>query len=104
MRRIFTEMGVRPYSVSEATYHENVPAIQCRPLHVLRKYDLGLELCQGEARKGRERLLIFAHSLVSPSGKPTRRWLKTWRFPTELNVAVEGHFEHEGLTPAEESE
>ncbi len=104
MRHLFAEMGIRPYSVYEATYHENVPAIQCRPLHVFRKHDLGLELCRGEALKGRERLLIFAHSFVSTSGKPTRRRLKTWRFPTELSIAVDGHFEHEGLAAAEESE
>jgi hypothetical protein len=104
MRRLLIEMGVQPYSTWRATYHEGPRAIECRPLHVVRKYDLGLQTCQAEALKGRERLLIFANSFLLPSGKPTRRWLRSWRFPTEVNIAVEGHFEHEGLTPAEESE
>jgi hypothetical protein len=104
VRGLLIEMGIRPYSVYEATYHKDVPAVQCRPLHMFRKYGLGFEVCQAEALEGRERLLIFAHSFVLPSGKPTRRWLRSWRFPTELDIAVTGHFEHEGLTPAEGSE
>ncbi len=104
MRRLLSEMGVRPYSTWQAAYHEGPRAIECWPFHVFRKYDLGLQTCRAEALKGRERLLIFATSSVLPSGKPTRRWLRSWRFPTELNISVVGHFEHEGLTPAEESQ
>jgi hypothetical protein len=104
MRQLLTEIGVRPYSTWQASYHEGPLAIECHPFHVFPKYGLGLQVCQAEALKGRDRLLIFAHSFVLPSGKPTRRWIKSWRFPTEVTIAVVGHFEHEGLTPAEEAE
>jgi hypothetical protein len=104
MHRLLAEMGVRPYSAWQTTYHEGPRAIECRPFHVLPKYRLGLRSCVAEALKGRERLVIFATSFLLPSGQPTRRWLRSWRFPTEVNVSVVGHFEREGLTPAEESE
>ncbi len=98
------EMGVRPYSAAEDKLHEDVPAVVCMSFHVFPKYDLGLQTCDAEGLKGREWLLISARSSVLPSGKPTRRWMRSWRFPTEVKIAVEGHFEHEGQTPAEESE
>jgi len=104
MRRLLTEMGVQPCSAYQATYHEGPRPIECSHIHVFRKSDLGFRTCRAEALKGRERLTIFANSFLLPSGKPTRRWLRSWRFPTEVNISVEGHFEHEGIRPGEESE
>jgi hypothetical protein len=95
MRRLLMEMGAPPYSVYEATYHDDVPAVQCRPFHVFRKYGIGLQTCQAEALKGRERLVIFATSFLLPSGKPTRHWLRAWRFPTEITIDMVGYFEHD---------
>jgi hypothetical protein len=104
MRRLLTEMGVQPYSAYEAVQHEEMHPVECRHSHVIRKHGLGLQSCQVEALKGRERLLIFATSFVLRSDKPSRRWQRPFQSPTEINIYVVGLFEHEGLTHAEESE
>jgi len=104
MGRLFASMGVTPYSVYKATHGDANPAIQCGRLHQEHKYHLALQTCQGEALKGKERLVVFATSIVTPADKPRTRGVVGFHYPTEVNVAVIGHFQHEGIRPAEESE
>jgi hypothetical protein len=104
MGRLFAAMGITPYSVYKATYGDAIPAIQCRPFHQERKYHLGLQTCKGEALEGKERLTVFATSIVTPADKPRTEGVRGFPYPTEVNVAVIGHFEHEGIRPGEESE
>lgn len=104
MGRLVLAMGVRPYSVFNASYHDGIPAVECSRYHVYSKCHLGIQNCRAEALKGDERLLIFAKSFVLPSREPTRRVVTTptWKYPTELHILVGGHFEHEGTRPGEE--
>lgn len=104
IKRLVVAMGARPYSAYEAVYHDGVPAVQCSTYHYWHKYRLGIESCQAEALKGDERLLLFVQSFVSPTRGPTTRIVAqpTWNYPTEVNISVVGHFEHEGLQPGEE--
>jgi hypothetical protein len=102
MGRLLAAMGVTPYAAYKAIYGEAVPAIRCGRLHQYRKYRLGLQTCQAEAMKGKERLAVFATSTVSPADKPTTRGVRGFPYPTEVNVFVIGHFEHEGVQPGEE--
>jgi hypothetical protein len=104
MWRLMRTMGVHPYSAYEATYHDGFPVVSCMRYHVARKYRLGIQNCRAEALKGNERVLIFATSLVLPSLEPTRRVISAsgWRYPTEVEIYVVGHFEHEGIRPGEE--
>jgi hypothetical protein len=94
MGRLFASMGVTPYSVYSAPF--------CGRLRQERKYHLALQTCQGEALEGKERLMMFVTSVVTPSDKPTTRRLIGFPAPTEANVFVIGHFEHEGIRPGEE--
>ena len=99
-------MGMSPYSIYS---HQGIPATQCLPFDALRKYHrglthLGIKHCEGEALKGTERVLLWATSVLSASERPTIRTLPGYPHPTKLNVAVVGHFQHEGLTPREEEE
>jgi hypothetical protein len=102
MGRLFAAMGVAPYSTYKATYGEAIPAIQCERLHQDRKYQLALQTCQGEALDGKERLVVFATSIVTPADKPRIRGILGYRYPTEVNVAVIGHLQHEGAQRGEE--
>jgi hypothetical protein len=104
MGRLLASMGITPYSAHKATYSDDIPAIQCGRLHQERKYHLALQTCKGEALEDKERLTVFATSIVTPADKPRTRGVRGFPYPTEVNVAVIGHFEHEGIRPAEESE
>lgn len=48
--------------------------------------------------------MVFATSIVTPADKPRTWGVVGFRYPTEVNMAVIGHFEHEGIRPGEESE
>jgi hypothetical protein len=104
MGRLLASMGITPYSVYKATYSDAIPAVQCGRLHQERKYHLALQTCKGEALEGKERLTVFATSIVTPADKPRTRGVVGFPYPTEVNIAVDGHFEHEGIRPGEESE
>lgn len=104
MGRLFASMGVTPYSVYKATYGDAIPAIQCQRLHQERRYHLALQTCRGEALEGKERLVVFATSIVTPADRPRTRGVVGFRYPTEVNVAVIGHFQHEGTRPGEEED
>jgi hypothetical protein len=104
MRRLFSGMGVKPYSVYRATYGEPVSAVECSTTRYMRKVRRSLQLCHGEALAGDERLSVSAHSILagapaSPHG--STRALQGWGQPTELIVFVVGHFLHEGLREGE---
>jgi hypothetical protein len=104
MRRLVLTMGARLDPVFAASHGDEIPAVHCMRFHVDRKYHLGIQSCKAEALKGDERLGIFVKSFVLPSRKPTRRVIAepTWVYPTEVDVIVAGHFEHEGTRPGEE--
>ncbi|HEX4436625.1 MAG TPA: hypothetical protein VH061_07480 [Solirubrobacteraceae bacterium] len=102
LQRLLETIGVRPYSVYNATYHDGAPSIQCSRFKIERRYRLGMQKCQVEALKGDERLAISAQSFVLPSHKATRRSIAPWKYPTEVRIAVIGHFEHEGIRAGEQ--
>jgi hypothetical protein len=106
MHDLILAMGARPYFIHQATYGDGVPVVQCSRLRTYPNRHIALQLCQAEALMGHERLTILAKSFLSQSGKPTRRVIRepTWSYPTEVQIAVAGHFEHEGTRPGEEDE
>jgi hypothetical protein len=106
MHDLILAMGARPYFIHQATYGDGVPVVQCSRLRTYPNRHIVLQLCQAEALMGHERLTILAKSFLSQSGKPTRRVIRepTWSYPTEVQIAVAGHFEHEGTRPGEEDE
>jgi hypothetical protein len=95
MGRLFAAMGVAPFSLSN-------DASDCGRLRQDRRYHLAFQTCEGETLKGRERLMVFATSTATPADKPTTRGLAGFPFPTQVNIFVIGHFEHEGVRPGEE--